>query len=226
MTLDDIWAQLEFDLSRRQDEVRLLANSTRNLSRVGDQDRARRAQVVMLYAHLEGFSKVALSTYLKAINDLNLKSQDTVEAISACAFGDVFHAITYGDQKGKVFKKSLPADQGLSIFSRRCEFMAEIQNLLSRPINIPDDAVDTESNLTSKVLRRNLFRIGFPPNKFALYDNDLDELVYRRHNIAHGVDLTPVRKDLYERLQRMAFNFMDELTLAIVTAVEKSEYLR
>jgi HEPN superfamily RiboL-PSP-like protein len=226
MNLNEIWAQLEDDLGWRQDEVRLLSNSLSGLTREKDRDRARRAQLVMLYAHVEGYSKIALSTYLKAINDLTLDTQDAAEAIAASALADVFHALTHGDPKGKIFKKPLLQDQGLRTFSRQCEFIGDVKNFLNRPVNVPDEAVDTESNLNSKVLRRNLFRLGFAPDLLTSYDDDLNELVYRRHGIAHGIDIDPVGKDIYDRLKRAAFQLMDELTLLIVQAVEASEFLR
>jgi hypothetical protein len=226
MNLADMWAQLESDLDWRQEEIRLLSNSIMNLARESDRDRTRRAQLVMLYAHIEGFSKVALSTYLKAINELALKSQVAVEGIVASAFADVFHAITYGDPKRKIFKRALPQDEGLSLFSTRCEFVSQVETYLSRPLNVPERAVDTESNLNSTVLRRNLAKLGFPVDKFASYETDLDELVYRRHGIAHGIDIQPVHKEVYDRLQRAAFHFMDELTPSMVGAIENEEYLK
>lgn len=226
MTLDDLWAQLESDLTWRRDELRLLSNGVARLSYETDRDRARRAQLVMLYAHTEGFCKVALSMYIRAINDLALKSQEVAEGILATAFGDVFHAIKHGDPKGKVFTNPLPDDEGLYIFCRQRDFVAGLDALLARPVSVPDDAVDTESNLNSKVLRRNMYKLGFPINIFESYDADLNELVYRRHGIAHGIDIDLVRKDLYERLQTASFQFMDELTLSVVGAVERSDYLR
>jgi hypothetical protein len=180
----------------------------------------------MLYAHAEGFCKVALSTYIRAINDLRLKGNDVLDSIVTLSFSDVFHAIAYGDPKGKVFDNPLPDDAGLHIFGRRRDFISAIQRLMARPVIVPDDAVDTESNLNSKVLRRNLYRLGFSVQTFAQYDGNLDELVYRRHSIAHGVDLNPIRKDLYEKLEKAAFQFMDELILSIVELIETSGYLR
>jgi hypothetical protein len=226
MTLDDLWAQLESDLKWRQDELRLLSNSIASIGRASDQDRARRAQFVMLYAHTEGFSKVALSTYVRAINDLQLAVKTVSEYVVASAFADVFHAVRHGDPKGKVFKLPLPEDEGLKVFCRQCEFISDIEALLSRPVNVPDSAVDTESNLNSKVLRRNLYRLGFPANKFEAYESDLDELVYRRHSIAHGIDFDPVRRDLYLRLEKNAFGFMDDLSLSIIDATEQSAFLK
>jgi hypothetical protein len=224
MAINDIWAQLETDLTWRQDELRLLSNSMENLPSESHRVSARRAHLVMLYAHIEGFSKVALSTYIRALNDLGLTCGQVAEAIAVSSFADIFHAITYGDPKRKVFKNALPDDQGLLVFARRCEFMSQFTGFLSRPLVLPENAVDTESNLNSKVLRRNLYRLGFPVDLFASYEDDLNEIVYRRHSIAHGDDPGPVRGQLYEKLRKKAFEFMDELTLSIIDALETSGY--
>lgn len=226
MTVGEIWAQLESDLAWRQEELRLLSNSLAAFGQESDRDRARRAQLVMLYAHTEGYFKVALLTYIRALNELAIKCSDAMDGIAASSFFRIFHAVTYGDPKGKVFKDPLPEDAGLHVFCRQRDFIRQIDQLLAAPLKLADGAVDTESNLNSKVLRRNLFRLGFPADKFSSYENDLDELVYRRHDIAHGLNFDTVRKQLYERLQRSAFSFMDELTLAIVDSVENSRYLR
>lgn len=226
MTLDDVWAQLETDMSWRQGELRLLSNAVAGSVRRSDQDRVRRAILVMLYAHTEGFCKVALSTYVKAINDRRLKGREVVEWITAASFEDVFDALEHGDSKGRVFKGALPNDKYLHIFCRRRDFVAEMDDLLDRTVYVPVEAVDTESNLSSKVLRRNLFKLGLSLGAFADYESDLDELVHRRNNIAHGVDAGMVASRVYEKLQRSAFGFMDVLTLSIVGAIEAGSYLR
>jgi hypothetical protein len=98
--------------------------------------------------------------------------------------------------------------------------------LLKRPLSLSDEAIDTENNLNSKVLRRNLYRLGLDAGKLSDYEEDLDELAGRRHRIAHGIDLDPIRNDVYEKLRTSAFHFMDGLILAIVGAFENNEYLR
>lgn len=226
MILAEVWAQLEEDISWRQKELRLLSNALAAMARRSDRDLARRAMLVMLYAHTEGFCKVALSIYVKAINDLKLKSCDVIEGIAAASLGDVFRALERGDRKGRVFKGPLPEDQYLYTFCRRREFVAGLDGLLSRTVLVPADAVDTESNLSSRVLRRNLYKLGLPAEAFEGYEPDLDELVHRRNNIAHGVQVNPVAADLYDRLRRSTFGFMDELALLVVGAIEKGSYLR
>lgn len=68
MNINHIWAELEADLEWRQFELRTLANTLGSIKDRDEQDRFRRAMVVMLYAHVEGYCKLALLTYVKALN--------------------------------------------------------------------------------------------------------------------------------------------------------------
>jgi hypothetical protein len=86
--------------------------------------------------------------------------------------------------------------------------------------------VNTEDNLSSHVIKRNLYRLGFPENLLGSYHVLLDELVNRRNNIAHGADSTPVKEKDYERLRKAVFQTMDELTLSIVSAIENAQFTR
>lgn len=226
MTIDTVWAQLEQDLSWRLAEIRLLSNTHGGISKEGDRDRFRRAQLVMLYAHAEGFCKVALLIYLRAINDSNIPCQVASDELVASAFDEIFHALRFGDEKGKVFATKLPPDPKLFVAARRRDFIAEYENIMHRPIRLPESAINTESNLSSVVLRRNLFRLGFPPDLLAEYEANLDELVNRRNNIAHGVDESVVKSTDYDRLQRAVLQAMDSIALVIVDALDSGFYLR
>ena len=92
MTLDEVWTQLEVDLEWRHSELRLLSNTLAPL-REDERSRLRRAMLVMLYAHLEGFCKVALTTYVKVINRAAPTCRQVQESIAAASFEDVFHAL-------------------------------------------------------------------------------------------------------------------------------------
>jgi hypothetical protein len=92
-------------------------------------------------------------------------------------------------------------------------------------IQLPESTVNTESNLSSIVLRRNLFRLGFPPDLMADYEANLDELVNRRNSIAHGDDESVVKSTDYDRLQRAVFQAMDSIALAIVEALERGTHM-
>src|SRR4029077_14608620 len=125
MTIKEVWAQLEQELFWRQDEIRLLSNSRSSLKKEGEQDRFRRAQLVMLYAHAEGFCKVALLIYLNAINRKEIRRSTACDQLVASSLDSLFHALQFGDKKGKVFRSPVPDDETLLLLSRRCDFVRE-----------------------------------------------------------------------------------------------------
>jgi hypothetical protein len=194
MTIDDVCAQLETDMAWRQDELRALSNLQAAMKGDPEKGRLRRALLVMLYAHAEGFCKIAFLTYVNAINKAATSCGAATESLVAAAFADVFHALTYGDPKQKVFPLPPPADNKLTIFARQREFIAELPRFLSRTLEVPDTAVNTEDNLSSRVVKRNLYRLGFPEDLLSGYHAALDELVKRRNNIAHGADSDSVKE--------------------------------
>lgn len=226
MILDEVWAQLETDMAWRQAELRALANLQAVIKREAEKAHLRRALLVMLYAHAEGFCKIAFLTYVNAVNKAAVVCTLASETLVAASFADVFHALVHGDPKQKVFPLPPPSDPKLTIFARQREFITEIPRLLARPLMVPDTAVNTEDNLSSQVIRRNLYRLGFSEDLLSDYHAPLDELVNRRNNIAHGADSDPVKETDYERLRKAVFHTMDELTLSIVSAIENSQFAR
>jgi hypothetical protein len=183
--IESVWAQLEQELAWRHEEMRLLSNTRNGLKKETERDRFRRAQLVMLYAHAEGFCKISLLVYLRALNALKMKRSAFSDNLVASSFDDLFHVLQFGDQKSKVFATPLPSDPKLYVTARRRDFIAEFESLMSKSLVLPEGIVNTESNLSSLVLRRNLFKLGFPEDMMSEYDVHLDELVNRRNNIAH-----------------------------------------
>ncbi len=226
MNIEEVWAELENDMAWRQAEIRALSNLQASTRRDAEKAHLRRALLVMLYAHTEGFCKLAFLTYVNAINKAMISCSNAADGIAAAAFTDVFHALTYGDEKRRVFLASPPEDKKLTILARQREFFTELPRLLARQIQLPDTVVNTEDNLSSKVVKRNVYRLGLPESLLSNYYTDLDELVNRRNNIAHGGDGDPVKERDYERLQKSAFGAMDELALSIVSAIEGAQYSR
>jgi hypothetical protein len=148
MTIDAVWAQIEQDLSWRLEEIRLLSNSRSGLRKESDRDRFRRAQLVMLYAHAEGFCKVALLIYLRAINEAKIPCAAASDELVASAFDEIFRALQHGDEKAKIFSSTLPSDPKLFVPARRRDFIAEYENIMCRTIRLPESTVNTESTRT------------------------------------------------------------------------------
>ena len=182
--------------------------------------------MVMLYAHTEGFCKIALLLYVKALNSFGFRRSKACDELIASSLESVFHALKFGDKKRKVFKSPLPADEKLHLLSCRRDFINEFESMLRNPLVLPDTVVNTEDNLGSLLLRRNLYRLGLPPDSLSKYDASLDELRNRRNNIAHGIDDAGVRLDDYTRLQAAVYSAMDSLALSLLDALETGAYLR
>ena len=72
MTEDELRTQLELELAWRQEELAFLQNQ---INYVCDEkrDQYRKSLILMLYAHFEGFVKIALQTYLQFLNELDIK---------------------------------------------------------------------------------------------------------------------------------------------------------
>ncbi len=226
MIVNEVWAQLETDLEWRQAELRALSNIQATARRQAERDYLRRAMLVMLYAHAEGFCKVAFLVYVNAINKAGTTCSDAPEVLVAAAFADIFHALAHGDPKQKVFSDAPHPDPKLAVLAREREFISKLPRFLGRPLQVPDTAVNTEDNLSSRVIRRNLYRLGFSEDLLKEYHSEFDELLKRRCSIAHGADPGPVKEGDYTRLQAAIFRAMDHLALSLAVAVEDSNFVR
>jgi hypothetical protein len=88
MNLPDLSAQLESELAWRQDEIRFFQNRGTILLKADEQDQYRRAVVLVLYAHFEGFCKFAFDLYRTAINGEQIACSEASPAIAAAGGRD------------------------------------------------------------------------------------------------------------------------------------------
>src|SRR5437763_7460 len=102
-------AELEYERTWRLDELRFLENLVSLIEFEDDRRRLRKALVVMLYSHYEGFCKVALLIYLHAVNRAGLKCADVNDALAAAALAPLFDMVVSGG-KHSLFRRSLPDD--------------------------------------------------------------------------------------------------------------------
>lgn len=225
MRLSDIRIQLEEDLSWRSDEIRLLRNQLAYIKDEEDQLRYRKALVVMLYSHYEGFCKAALSIYADAINQENTTCGDVTECIAAASLAHVFKEFDNPFKKASFFKDDLPNDSELHRFARQAELLYRLGEVWKQPVSIPTEVVvDTESNLKPIVLRKILYRLGFTYNAFKDKEASINELLNRRNNIAHGVQKLGIDANEYEGIEKITFSIMDALLRMIVDALNNKIY--
>ncbi|CAO3362192.1 MAE_28990/MAE_18760 family HEPN-like nuclease [Azospirillum melinis] len=225
MQIDDLQAELEIDMSWRVDEIRFLQNHGAILKEDDEKRRYRRAIILLLYAHFEGFCKIALLTYVKSINSEGLRSAEVNESIAAAAMSDVFYALRDPDKRSEFFKKDAPDDRELHRFARDKEFVERVRDLGTRLISVPEKVVNTESNLWPVVLRKNLYRLGLPHTAFKHLDGVISKLLNTRNDIGHGKRKDGLDEKEYLELRDAVFFLMSEVKRGVMEALSNKLYL-
>ena len=186
MTLNDFTAEIEAEITWREEEMQMLAKALLNQSNV-EHDRLRKAMVVMMYSHLEGFTKFALLHYLAAVNKRNLSLGQASYCIAAAAAVALFKDLRDPNRKSDYFRSSLPDDTSLHRFARDRHFIDEYDKHIAKSaISISDAVVDMDSNLKPEVLSKNLYRLGLPFQLSKSIQGNLVVLLNHRNKIAHG----------------------------------------
>lgn len=223
---EDVFRQLESDRAVREREIRIIQNLARRASDDSERGMLFRSLVLLTYAHLEGFCRGALITYLTAINALRLKCEDASYVLVAASLTDVFGALRNPQSKHPIFARILPDDAKLHLLAREIEFIEKLEQVVGLEVGLPDNAVDTESNLSPKVLKKNLFKLGLDYSLVNKRQDQLNKLLGIRNAIAHG-DMQKIPKE--EEVQEYtssAFQVMSFIQGEIYAALEQQVYLR
>lgn len=226
MDLEDIIAQIEEELTWRIDELRFLRNQLSIINDENDRMRYRKSLVVMLYSYYEGFCKSAFQIYINAINKSSLTRDMVNEYIHTASLNEVFMTYHNESKKSPYFNNLLPDDAKLHRFSRQVEFVLAMENLWNEIVEIPENVIDTESNLKPVVLRKILYRLGFEHNSFQEYEGLINLLLERRNNVAHGAEKEGLSKEKYEKIEDAALRIMVQLKKLIIDALINKSYLK
>jgi len=227
MKIEDFGAELEADLSWRIDELRRLRNQLYKADDPTELPAFRKALLVMLYSHFEGFFKTASSAYVNAINSANLVCSEATSRVAASALWDVFEAFETRDRKNKIFKPILPHDEKLHRFCRRVDLLEGLDGFLSRTVLVPvDDVVDVESNLTPSVMRKILFQIGLPFDAFSSKDGEVHRLLRYRNDVAHGTRKEGFETKEYSEIEGAVLEIMQDLKALLLKAFSERAYAR
>jgi len=229
MDLAGLAAELEEDLLWRQDELRLLSNQLVNLSE-NDKARYRKALIVMLYAHYEGFCKFALSLYANAINNENLTCGQVNHHISAASLSNLFHGLVSAELPVGFLPPVVSTDAAIRRLARQVDLLQALHTLAAQPVAIPiDKVVDTESNLSPVVLQKIVYRLGFDWTVLTSREQELEaninKLLNLRNHIAHGFRQSGLNEDLYEKIQRTTYGIMTQIRTFVWDGLELSQYL-
>lgn len=155
-----------------------------------------RAAWALLYAHYEGFCKFAFTVYFDALKKSGERCENLAPKTQAFALTEKLKVI-----------RNLPA---VDFISAMRGFDTDV---LSKPVSFPE--VDTDSNLSPKVLERLLEDAGLELEALSSHNRSLFTLVNRRNKIAHGEREIIPELEYYLQFEGAAKDVMTELALAI-----------
>lgn len=226
MNIADFRTQLEEEMSWRSEEILFFQNQCALITKPDDQNKFRRALILLLYANFEGLCKFAFTLYVSAINAASISCRDATYAIAAASLSDVFQYLRDGTGKAKDFKKQgLPDDKVLHKFARDREFLEQAMQIMERKVTIREDVVDAESNLNPEVLRKILFRLGLPHDQFSDIEKSIQDLLRIRNNIAHGATKEGIDEKLYTTLRDSAFTIMNTIIRSMTEALAEKRFM-
>lgn len=234
MDLERFYSELEEQKLKRQGEIATINNLLEKIPNELKLDEnaleqylnaIRRANICLVYAHIEGFIKFTFTIYITAINQLKLDCQDVIPILRAAVYMDDFKKLTNIDHKSELFKKKFPYDNHLHRLFRQEEFFESISEYLSIKVQIKDKYINTESNVGKEVLEKLLYQVGLPHDCLASTTGILNELKNKRNDISHGVDMSIINEEKYNHYVNCAFQILDELVTLIFDAYKNKKYL-
>ena len=226
MNIAELRAELEEDRAWRDKEIREFQNRGSAISDEEGQKRYRRALVLLLYAHYEGFCKFAFTLYTNAINSADITCGEASYAVAAASLADMFKDLGNPQKKSDLFRRELPNDFKLHRFAREREFVERVTEVNNHKVEIPDYVVDTESNLTPIVMRKNLYRLGLPHDQFDGHASDINKLLGIRNGISHGSLKDGIDAKTYEDLRTATSSIMTNLSVGVMKALGDAAYMR
>ncbi|MFE2452095.1 MAE_28990/MAE_18760 family HEPN-like nuclease [[Kitasatospora] papulosa] len=215
-------AQLEADILWRLDEIRHL----RNLLLQGEEPEkalvySLRAILVMQYAHLEGFTRTALSLYVDAVNSRSLPARSLRPELLAAALANEFDTLRRG--------ATASGDEGKMTTRARHQvaFVQRLQELSDGPISIAAEvAVSMEMNLGSDVLKKCLVALGISVDKVRRDQYAAIDFVKNvRNDIAHGGRKEKIPGGLFSAHLKKCEEFMNELARVLTKAVSEEWFI-
>jgi hypothetical protein len=203
-------AKTEFELQELLDEefawrrkelstIRADLNSASGASR----NALLRAGVALLYAHWEGFVKIASESYVQYVGRRRLKYKELCPGFLALAL-----------------RNRLKTFSGNDDASAHVDFVQFLMGDLESNAHLPKlGVIKTGSNLNSKRLKVIVLTLGLDYSGFELKENLIDnQLLDSRNNIAHGRDLCPSLADfesLYQETTALLRNLKDQISNAV-----------
>jgi hypothetical protein len=207
-TPSDLQDAMSEEFAWRKVELSALKGLVHSNRTLRNRDLCIRAAVTILYAHWEGFVKNIGTLYVRFVSEQQLKPNE----LSPCFFAVAMSSIV---QDVGASSKIQPA----------LELVAYIRDQYDKRSNILwRSAVQTQSNLSSVVLREIALTLGLDYSRFSTKEKLLDErLLNNRNNIAHGRHIIIDTEEYFE-LHDEVFGLMQDFFNQVDNAVTMASY--
>ena len=210
-SLSELTDFLDKALAWRKHEISNLLILIQKATRLHEKNLLARAGVPLLYAHWEGFAKGACEAYLDFVARQGLRYNQLKTNFVAIA------------SKGAI--REAGQSNRIHLYLNVIEFATFNQGNIGKFTLA--GSIDSEDNLSSKVLMNLLATIGiycddFFTIRFPLLDGSL---LKKRNAIAHGEKLEIDILD-YNQLHTLVIELTDYLKRRLETAAENGEYRR
>ncbi len=110
--------------------------------------------------------------------------------------------------------------------AREQRFVEEFENITAHLVEIPDNVVDTESNLNAVVLKKILFQLGLNFASVDAHSNTIGRLLGFRNAIAHGDAIKVPRDREAKEFLVSTFEIMGLVQTEIYDALRREAYRR
>ena len=168
-----------------------------------------RSAICLLYAHWEGFVKLAANSYLEYVR---------MQKLSYEKLSSNFLALAMKDKLKEAKETNKP-----SLYIPICDFFLDE---LNQRCKLPEDIISTASNLSSEILKEitHILGIDFSPysTKSILIDT---KLLKKRNEIAHG-EYSIFDKEEYIELHVEVIAMLDIFRNQIENAAINKDYMR
>jgi hypothetical protein len=179
-----------------------------DMARDHQQTMLRRAGIALLYAHWEGFVKVAGTAYVDLVAHQNLRYRDLTYNYVAVAAKKELHQFV-ATTRGRML----------------CNVSDFFINRLAQPVRFSStNAIQTKSNLSVEVTRDIICLLGLDYKPFEIHERTVIEpLVRSRNYVAHG-ERHWVESVDYETLHHKVLYLLQELKDQVCNAAHGKKY--
>jgi HEPN superfamily RiboL-PSP-like protein len=144
----------------------------------------------------------------------------------AATLSRVFAALRDVNSKHPYFAGKLPDDRDLHRLARERVFIDGFEAISTQKVEISDRVIDTKSNLSSIILKRNLFQLGLDYPVVDRLGGTIDRLLGVRNAIAHGDILKMPGESEAREYVVAAFDVMRFIQNEVYGALQNRTYQR